>query len=1013
MLVLALGFQPAKARSELNNSPDLRAPVSQGGILTSQLIVKYRSEVNLPDTFVSAASEIGLQRLREASATDLEYHRSISDRAHVLRLPARLPVAEVEDIARNIAALPEVEYAEPDYMMFPALMPTDPQYGNQWHYFEANGINLPTAWDITTGSSNVRIAVLDTGITNHADLAGRWVGGYDFITDVPTANDGNGRDNDPHDPGNWITSAESASGPFAGCPVTNSTWHGTHVSGTVGARGNNSTGVAGVNWVSPLVPVRVLGKCGGFTSDIADGMRWAAGLSVTGVPANPNPAKVLNISFGGPGVCSTTYQNAINAVNSAGAMVVVAAGNNGSNLNTNSFQPANCNGVITVAATDRGGQRAFYSNYGAVVKISAPGGETVPTLQDGVLSTLNTGTTSPGSDTYGYSAGTSMAAPHVTGVISLMLSINPALTRLEVIEILQTTARPFPAGSNCTISTCGSGIVNAADALEAVPAPPATATQTITATHTSTATFTPSHTPTRTASATQTPTLTSTFPVTATATQTPTSTNTSTFTPTRTPTATHTATLASTATHTATRTATSSPTNTRTKTPTLTPTASYTPTTTSTVISTPSRTPTKTATPTKTPTLTRTATKTATPSSTPPLAAEIDVWIGGHKQGSYTVPWQGSRRETYPLDAGPVEITSTNGVPIIAALRDAFFAAGGQVESFAQLMGLPREQLSDTYYFPAYNNLTLSGQLRFANVDSINTTVTVTIGGQLQGTYPLQPNQSQRVSYPLDTGPVVIQSSNGAKIIAALREAFFVNNQVESFVQLMGLPKEQLSDTYYFPAYNNLTLSGQLRFANVDSINTTVTVTIGGQVQGTYPLQPNQSQRVSYPLDTGPVVVESSNGAKIIVALRDAFLVGNRVESFVQLMGLPAQALSDAYVFPAYNNITLSGQLRFANVDNIATQVTITIGGQAQPIIPLQPGASQRVSYPLDSGPVVVESSNGAKIIVALRDAFLVNGQVVSFVQLMGLPQAALSDTYYFPAYNNVTLSGQLRFGVR
>jgi hypothetical protein len=391
--------------------------------------------------------------------------------------------------------------------------------------------------------------------------------------------------------------------------------------------------------------------------------------------------------------------------------------------------------------------------------------------------------------------------------------------------------------------------------------------------------------------------------------------------------------------------------------------------------------------------------------------ADVKVLIGGTQMGGYTLGASQSWRQSYPLDDGPVKVASTNGVPIIAALRDAFLV-GGQVESFSQLMGLPKEQLSDTYYFPAYNNLTLSGQLRFANVDTFATEVTVTIGGVDQGTYPLQPNQSQRVSYPLDTGPVVIKSSNGAKIIAALRDAFFVNGQVESFVQLMGLPEEQLSDTYYFPAYNNLTLSGQLRFANVDNIATEVTVTIGGVDQGTYPLQPNQSQRVSYPLDTGPVVITSSNGAKIIAALRDAYLVGGQVESFSQLMGLPQEQLSDSYVFPAYNNLTLSGQLRFANVDNIDTDVTITIGGQAQPIITLQAGQSQRVSYPLDSGPVVVESSNGAKIIVALRDAYLVNNRVVSFVQMMGLPQAALSDTSYFPAYNNLTLSGQLRFGV-
>jgi hypothetical protein len=198
----------------------------------------------------------------------------------------------------------------------------------------------------------------------------------------------------------------------------------------------------------------------------------------------------------------------------------------------------------------------------------------------------------------------------------------------------------------------------------------------------------------------------------------------------------------------------------------------------------------------------------------------------------------------------------------------------------------------------------------------------------------------------------------------------------------------------------------------VDSIATDVTVTIGGVERGTYPLQPNQSHRVSYPLDTGPVVIESSNGAKIIAALRDAYLVQGQVESFAQLMGLPLQALSDTYVFPAYNNLTLDGQLRFGNVDTVATDVTITIGGVDRGTYTLQPSQSQRVSYPLDTGPVMITSSNGATIIAALRDAYLVNGQVVSFVQLMGLPQAALSDTYYFPAYNNLTLSGQLRFGV-
>ena len=392
-------------------------------------------------------------------------------------------------------------------------------------------------------------------------------------------------------------------------------------------------------------------------------------------------------------------------------------------------------------------------------------------------------------------------------------------------------------------------------------------------------------------------------------------------------------------------------------------------------------------------------------------SANIDVFIAGSMIKSYSLQPSQSARDAYPLDAGPVKVTSTNAVPIIAALRDAY-SVNSQIESFAQLMGLPQEQLSDTYYFPAYNNITLDGQLRFGNVDTIATDVTITIGGILRGTYTLQPNESKRVSFALDTGPVIIKSTGGAKIIAALRDAYKVNGQIESFVQLMGLPQEQLSDTYYFPAYNNLTLDGQLRFGNVDTVPTDVTVTIGGIDRGTYTLQPNESKRVSFALDTGPVIIKSTGGAKIIAALRDAYKVNGQIESFAQLMGLPAGALSDTYHFPAYNNVTLDGQLRFGNVDTVATDVTVTIGGIHRGTYTLQPNESKRVSYALDTGPVVIQSTGGAKIIAAIRDAYKVNGLIVSFVQLMGLPQEALSTTFWFPAYNNVTLSGQLRFAV-
>jgi subtilisin family serine protease len=311
------------------------------------------------------------------------------------------------------------------------------------------------------------------------------------------------------------------------------------VAGIIGAAGNNGDGVAGVNWISPIVPVRVIGKCGGFISDIADGMRWAAGLPVSGVPANAHPARVLNLSLGGVGACSPTYQNAIDAINAAGSIVVVAAGNNGSNLNFNTFQPANCNNVIAVAATDRDGDKAIYSNYGSTVEISAPGGETFtgspdPAPQNGILSTLNTGVTSPITGTYSYYQGTSMAAPHVAGVLSLMASISPTLNFTQSLQTLQDTARNFPAGSSCNTSICGSGIVDAGAALDAIDSPivpteTATASATPTASNTPTATATGTPTPSTTPSPTETASATAT--ASSTATMTPTSSNTATSSP--------------------------------------------------------------------------------------------------------------------------------------------------------------------------------------------------------------------------------------------------------------------------------------------------------------------------------------------------------------------------------------------------------------------------------------------------------------------------------------------------
>jgi serine protease len=465
---------------------------------TDRLIVKLRNKQAAQARTMSANQVVSLS---SAAGVPLTHLRAMSGDAQVMQLSQRMPLADVEAIARRLSADPQVEYAEPDRMMRPLLFPNDTQYANQWDLHSyvaqspypaiAGGANLPGAWDITTGSASVVVGVIDTGLVPHADIdsnildgAGRVVPGYDFISPDAggffyTANDGNGRDNDPTDPGDWITAAEDAGtdatgGFFAGCGASNSSWHGTHVAGTIGAIGNNGAGVAGINWVSKILPVRVIGKCGGFLSDVADGVRWAAGLAVTGVPTNSNPAKVLNISLGGAGTCSITEQSAIDAVVAAGVVVVVAAGNSNADLAVSPESPANCNNVISVAAINRAGGRAYYSSYGTTIKIAAPGGDQSVAINDGILSTLNTGATSPvtspGGDNYVYYQGTSMAAPHVTGIVALMFSANLSLTPAQVLSRLQSSARAFPVetGSDCTVSTCGAGIIDASAAVAAV-----------------------------------------------------------------------------------------------------------------------------------------------------------------------------------------------------------------------------------------------------------------------------------------------------------------------------------------------------------------------------------------------------------------------------------------------------------------------------------------------------------------------------------------------------------------
>ena len=427
---------------------------------TDRMIVKYKDARASAKGAAQVPAMVqtrlaNLNRAGQQFGLQMRTMHTTATGANVVHLGKKMSVAEVAALAKDLASRDaDVEYAEPDRMMVKMLTPNDPRYAEQWHYFESTGgLRANTAWDITTGTG-VRVAVIDTGYRNHTDLSGQFVGGYDFISDTAIAADGNGRDSDAQDPGDSTTAGQCG----AGEPSSSSSWHGTHVAGTIAAKTNNSVGVAGVAYGAKIVPVRVLGKCGGYTSDIADAIIWSSGGTVTGVPANAYPARVINMSLGGGGACDTTTQNAINSARSRGTVVVVAAGNE--NQNASNSNPANCAGVITVAATNRSGGRAYYSNYGTVVDVAAPGGDT-STTGGGILSTLNSGSTVPGSDNYAFYQGTSMATPHVAGVAALMLAKTPTLTVDQVESTLKSTARAFPAAC----SGCGAGIVNATAAL--------------------------------------------------------------------------------------------------------------------------------------------------------------------------------------------------------------------------------------------------------------------------------------------------------------------------------------------------------------------------------------------------------------------------------------------------------------------------------------------------------------------------------------------------------------------
>ncbi|MEY4414950.1 MAG: hypothetical protein RIQ53_2243 [Pseudomonadota bacterium] len=501
-------LSPAQAGGGTDASLTGRLSVRRGtsaDTAPARVIVQYRADSALMSGGGDATTKRALAatgRVQPLHATTLAGRLGVglADR-HVLG--ARMQSLEVSDgsvdadtLARRLAAQPDVEWAVPvrRRQIASATAPNDPRYGSglsgltpasgQW-YLRApawpvvSGMDAPTAWARTTGSASVVVAVLDTGVlTDHPDLAGKLVAGHDFVR-ASVSNDGDGADSDPTDPGDWCTSDSSAS-----------SWHGTQTASLVGARTDDGVGMAGTAPAVLVQPVRVLGQCGGYDDDIIAGMRYAGGLSTT--VSNATPAKVINMSLGGtPGeLCNSAYQSAITALNAAGVSVVVAAGNEALAVGS----PANCSGVIAVAALRHVGTKVGFSSLGSEVTLSAPGGncinETGSCLYP-IITATNSGTrtavTHTWTDGYDYAIGTSFSAPMVAGTAALMLSANPALTPAQITSLLQSTARAFPTigaqdstagtcqapGSTaqsecyCTTSTCGAGMLDTGAAVAA------------------------------------------------------------------------------------------------------------------------------------------------------------------------------------------------------------------------------------------------------------------------------------------------------------------------------------------------------------------------------------------------------------------------------------------------------------------------------------------------------------------------------------------------------------------
>ena len=480
-----------------------------------RFIVKYRDGTTQRTSAAAATQAVSAAMSRAAAtrsslragkvaAPTAAYARKLGTGADLVRVSRKLSAAEADALIRQIATDPAVAHVQADVMMqkvrditAAAVSPVvvnDQYYARyQWHfrapdgtaekigsdansYANKGGSNVANAWNLSDGTG-VTVAVLDTGITQHPDIDLSLAdAGYDFISDAYVSGRAtDGRVSGGWDLGDWTTDdkylATNGGCVDANNPAEDSSWHGTHVSGNVAELTNNTTGMAGIAYKAKVLPVRVLGHCGGYSSDIADAIVWASGGHVDGVPDNTHPAQVINMSLGGEGKCSDddVTADAITGAIGRGTTVVVAAGNEDDD--TANYSPSSCPGVIAVASNGITGKRAFYSNYGSGVALSAPGGGVYANdAGSGTVvsagfswSAINDGTHEPTTPDYGGMAGTSQATPHVTGTVALMLAAVkganlPTPTPAQIRTLLTSTAHAFPSTPDKPI---GAGIVDA------------------------------------------------------------------------------------------------------------------------------------------------------------------------------------------------------------------------------------------------------------------------------------------------------------------------------------------------------------------------------------------------------------------------------------------------------------------------------------------------------------------------------------------------------------------------